>query len=122
MANAAGPDPNPEHVNGRRLLAYGLPVAGFSFYLMFVQIYFLKFATDVLLLAPAAIGALFGFGRIWDAVSDPLAGTWSDRTRTRLGRRRPWMILGLPMLGFSFAMIWRPPDALSDGLMVSFCN
>ena len=56
------------------LTAFGVPAAGYSFYLFFVQFYFLKFAIDVLLLAPLAVGLLFGAGRIWDAVSDPLAG------------------------------------------------
>jgi GPH family glycoside/pentoside/hexuronide:cation symporter len=96
-------------VSWPRLLAFCVPTVGLSFYLMFVQFYFLKFATDVLLLAPAAIGALFGLGRIWDAISDPIAGYWSDRTRTRLGRRRPWMLAAVPLTAASFAMLWSPP-------------
>jgi len=68
----------------------------------------------VLLLAPVTIGLLFGLGRIWDAVSDPVIGYWSDRTRSRLGRRRPWMLAGIPMLAVSFVLLWRPPEAL-DG-------
>jgi len=90
------------------LLTYALPVSAFSFYLFFVQFYFLKFATDVLLLPPA-ISLLFGAGRLWDAVTDPLVGTWSDRTRARLGRRRPWMLAGVPLLAAFFLMVWRPP-------------
>jgi len=49
---------------------------------------FMNFATDVLLIAPAVMGVIFMVSRIWDAVSDPLAGTLSDRTRSRFGRRR----------------------------------
>ncbi len=100
------------------LVAFGLPAAGYSFYLFFVQFYFLKFATDVLLLAPAAIGLLFGAGRIWDAVSDPLAGYWSDRTRTRLGRRRPWLFVAIPLLAVSFVMLWSPPAGLGPGALM----
>jgi GPH family glycoside/pentoside/hexuronide:cation symporter len=79
----------------------------------FVQFFFLKFATDVLLLAPAVIGAIFAVGRLWDAALDPILGTWSDRTRTRLGRRRPFMLAGIPILVASFLMLWIPPAALS---------
>jgi GPH family glycoside/pentoside/hexuronide:cation symporter len=101
-----------ERVPWGTLLAFALPALGYSFYLFFVQFFFLKFATDVLLLAPALIGVLFGAGRIWDAVSDPLAGYWSDRTRSRLGRRRPWMLAGVPLLAISFLMLWGVPEGM----------
>jgi GPH family glycoside/pentoside/hexuronide:cation symporter len=95
------------------LALYGPPIFGLSALLFFVQFFFLKFATDVLLMAPGVVATIFALGRLWDAVSDPLVGSWSDRTRTRLGRRRPWMLGGLAALGASFAMIWMPPRALS---------
>jgi GPH family glycoside/pentoside/hexuronide:cation symporter len=81
----------------------------------FVQFFFLKFATDVLLLAPATIGAIFAVGRLWDASLDPIIGTWSDRVRTRLGRRRPFMLAGIPLLAAAFLMLWTPPAGLSPG-------
>ena len=92
------------------LLSYSPPVVGLSGPLFIVQFYFLNFATDVLLLAPLSVGLLFASGRVWDAISDPIVGTLSDRTRTRLGRRRPWMLAGIPLLMLSFVMIWSPPD------------
>jgi GPH family glycoside/pentoside/hexuronide:cation symporter len=95
------------------LLAYGPPVLALSGALFFVQFYFLKFATDVLLMAPLVVGAIFALGRAWDAISDPIVGQWSDRTNTRIGRRRPWMLGTLPLLVASFLMIWLPPASLS---------
>ncbi|HEB89846.1 MAG TPA: MFS transporter, partial [Deltaproteobacteria bacterium] len=92
------------------LLSYSPAVIGLSGPLFVVQFYFLNFATDVLLLAPLSVGLLFAAGRVWDAVSDPIVGTLSDRTRTRLGRRRPWMLAAIPLLMMSFVMIWSPPD------------
>ena len=73
------------------LLTYSAPSIGLHFTFMLMGLYFFKFATDVLLLAPAVLGVLIGGSRLWDAVSDPIAGYLSDRTRTRYGRRRPWM-------------------------------
>ncbi len=93
-----------------KLLAYAPPVFALSSPLFMVQFYFLNFATDVLLLAPLGVGILFAAGRAWDAVSDPIVGTLSDRTHTRLGRRRPWMLAGIPLLMVSLMMIWRPPE------------
>jgi GPH family glycoside/pentoside/hexuronide:cation symporter len=108
-----------ERVPARVLLAYGPPVFALSSLLFFVQFYFLKFATDVLLLAPAAVGVIFALGRAWDAVSDPIVGTWSDRTRTRFGRRRPWMMAGVPLLAVCFSLVWLQPASLgSTGRLV----
>ena len=98
------------------LLSYAPPVIGLSAPLFLVQFYFLNYATDVLLLAPLGVGLLFAAGRAWDAISDPIVGTFSDRTRTRLGRRRPWMFAGIPLLMVTLAMIWAPPD-LSPSLL-----
>jgi len=94
------------------LLAYGPPVFALASLLFFVQFYFLKYATDVLLLAPSAVSVVFALGRVWDAVSDPIVGTWSDRTRTRFGRRRPWMMAGVPLVAVCFALVWAQPESL----------
>jgi len=50
-------------------------------------------------------------GRIVDGVADPLVGYASDRTRTRWGRRMPWILGGTPLLALSYAAMWWPPDA-----------
>ncbi|MEO8603472.1 MAG: MFS transporter [bacterium] len=100
------------------LLAYGGPIMALAYLLFFVQFYFLKFATDVLLLPPAAVGGLFALAKLWDAVSNPLVGSWSDRTRTRLGRRRPFLLGALPLLGGSFVLLWNPPTSLTAGPLI----
>lgn len=122
---SATPEPvaTPSLVQGERvplgtLLSYSPPVLALSSPLFLVQFYFLNFATDVLLLAPLAVGVLFAAGRIWDAVSDPIVGTLSDRTNTRLGRRRPWMFAGIPLLMASLLMIWSPPELPRAALYV----
>jgi len=96
------------------LAGYALPGAGVSFMENLIQFYLLKFAADVLLLSPAWTGALLGIARVWDAGSEPLVGYWSDRTRTRLGRRRPWLLGAALPLALSFAALWSPPAALSS--------
>ncbi len=98
-----------------RLLVYGGPVLGLSYLLFFVQFYFLKYATDVLLLTPAIVGWLFGLAKPWDAVSDPVVGGWSDRTQSRFGRRLPFLVASLPLLVAGFVMLWSPPVSLTAG-------
>lgn len=114
------PRPQPERTPLPVLLSWGGPVVAASAGLFFVQFFFLNFATDVLLIAPAVVGVIFALGRLWDAVSDPIVGTWSDRTHTRLGRRRPWMLAGVPLLMITLLMTWIPPQSLTGTAQVAW--
>ena len=59
----------------------------------------------------AGIGIALMLSRVIDAVSDPLVGYWSDRTRSRWGRRRPWIAAGALPLVLAFTFVWFPPVA-----------
>ena len=76
---------------------------------MLVLVYLMKYATDVLLVPAAVMGVLFGLSRVSDAILDPVAGYLSDRTRSRLGRRRSWMLASSLPMGATFLMLWSPP-------------
>lgn len=104
----------------RQLLAYGGPIVGLAFLLFVVQFYFLKFATDVLLLPPALVGTLFAVAKVWDAACNPLVGSWSDRTRSRHGRRRPFLFAALPLLAGAYVMLWNPPAAWSPTAVLAW--
>src|SRR5690606_35235757 len=82
LMTAAGGGPDPHRVPWRMVLAYGAPAVGAGYMYLMLALYVMKFSTDVLLIAPAAMGLIFGISRIWDAISDPLVGYLSDRTRT----------------------------------------
>ena len=72
----------------------------------------MKFSTDVLLIAPAVMGAIFSISRIWDAISDPIAGYLSDRTTFKFGRRRTWMLISFVPIAFGFLAVFSPPENL----------
>jgi GPH family glycoside/pentoside/hexuronide:cation symporter len=114
------PVPPPSRLSTWSLLAYGGPTLGIAGLLFFVQFYFLKFSTDVLLLPPAAIGLVFAGAKVWDAASNPLVGTWSDRARSPLGRRRPFMFAALPLIVVGFVTLWTPPLALRESALVAW--
>ncbi|MFQ5515406.1 MAG: MFS transporter [Myxococcota bacterium] len=94
------------------IVIYSGPALGFFFMVLLLLLYFFKFSTDVLLIAPGVMGLIFGLSRVWDAFLDPLVGYLSDRTRSRWGRRRPWMLAACLPLAFFFVMLWSPPTGL----------
>ena len=84
---------------------------------MFFQLYFL---TDVARLSPSAAGWVLGLTRAWDAVNDPIVGLWSDRIRSRHGRRRVLLLWGAVPLGLFFAISWLVPPVEDLWLMVYY--
>jgi GPH family glycoside/pentoside/hexuronide:cation symporter len=65
---------------------------------------------DVLGLSASVQGVLWFIYGIWNAINDPLMGQISDRTRTKFGRRVPYVALGAIPLGLSFFFLWTPPS------------
>jgi len=70
-------------------------------------------AEGQVLLLPATIGLIRLLERIAGAIIEPWFGYLGDRTRSRFGRRRPWMALGMPALLIAFVLLWFPPAATS---------
>lgn len=70
--------------------------AGASFYM--INNYLMLFYTDVVGLSATAISLIMLIARVWDAVNDPMMGVIADRTRTRFGKFRPWLMIGPPFL------------------------
>jgi GPH family glycoside/pentoside/hexuronide:cation symporter len=96
---------------------YGAGDTGFSLTSTILGAYFAIFLTDVVGLQPGIAAAAIFIGRSWDYVNDPLIGHISDRTRSRWGRRRPFLLFGAIPFGIAFTFLWwRPPIENSLGL------
>lgn len=63
---------------------------------------------------PAVVGTLMALPRLTDALTDPLMGFISDRTRSRWGRRRPYIFVGAILAGILFAVMWQLPSGHSQ--------
>lgn len=105
-------------ISRKELLFYAMPPVGGGYMFCLVTLYTMKFATDVLLIAPALMGLIYGISRFWDAISDPLVGYLSDKTKTRLGRRRPWLFGAILPTALTFWMLSAPPQDLSHTMLV----
>lgn len=100
--------------------AYGAPGLGVGYMYLLVGLYIMKFSTDVLLIAPAVMGFIFGISRVWDAISDPLVGYLSDRTKHALGRRRVWLLISIIPISLIFIMVFSPPVWLEGNWLVAW--
>src|SRR5512138_2602068 len=90
-------------------LLYGSGDTGFSLTSTIIAAYFAIFLTDVVGIAPATVAIAIFIGRSWDYFNDPLIGYLSDRTRSRWGRRRPFLLFGALPFALFFAMMWYRP-------------
>jgi GPH family glycoside/pentoside/hexuronide:cation symporter len=98
----------------RQKIFYGLGDIGFSLTGTIIGAYFAIFLTDVVGINPAIAAIAIFLGRSWDYINDPLFGHLSDRTRTRWGRRRPFLLFGALPYALAFALMWWRPPLNSD--------
>jgi len=98
-----------DRLTRRTKLAYGFGDTGFSLTTTIIGAFFAIFLTDVVGLAPGIAAAAIFIGRSWDYINDPLIGYLSDRTRTRWGRRRPYLLLGALPFALTYIMLWFRP-------------
>jgi GPH family glycoside/pentoside/hexuronide:cation symporter len=101
-------------LKGSTKLLYGVGDVGNAMVNSAIQFFLLIFYTDGALIAPALASSALLIGRIWDAINDPLFGWISDRTSSRFGKRRVYMIFGALPLAVSIVLLWRVPAGLSD--------
>jgi GPH family glycoside/pentoside/hexuronide:cation symporter len=106
-------------MSGKRLsfstkLTYGIGDVASNIFIVTTGMYLLFFLTDTLGVNPALAGTALLFPKLWDVVSDPMMGWISDRTRSRFGRRRPYLLFGAVPFGVSFIVLFLAPGYESE--------
>jgi GPH family glycoside/pentoside/hexuronide:cation symporter len=99
-------------------IGYGIGDLASSFYINFFNIYLLYFFVELGGVGPAAMGLMLLLTKFFDAVTDPVMGAIGDRTRSRWGRYRPYLLWGAVPFGLSGAAIFAAPDLSGDGMLV----
>ena len=92
-----------------RKFAYAIGDHSINIALSTLSLVYFTFLVTVAGLEPWLAGVIAWLARLIDAISDPLMGRISDQTRWRIGRRRPFFLLGMLPLGLFFSLIWTTP-------------
>jgi GPH family glycoside/pentoside/hexuronide:cation symporter len=96
-------------------VGYGIGDFGANLVFLATLFYLLYYFTDVLGIPPEVAGIIVLVSKFWDAVSDPMMGTLSDRTNSRWGKKRPYLLFGAVPLGITVFLLFYSPDFSGAG-------
>jgi len=101
-----------EKLSMKTKIFYGIADLGIALLTASIQFFLLFYYTDIAGINPGLAGTSLLVGKLtWDAINDPVFGYLSDRTRSRWGRRKPYMLLGAIPFGLSIWLLFSlPPD------------
>jgi len=95
-------------------LAYGAPSFAGAAMTIPIAIHMTKFYADTVLVPLGFLAIAIAIARAFDALTDPVIGWLSDRTRTRWGRRRPFIAIGAPLAALAFWALFSPPPGMGE--------
>ncbi|NLZ76970.1 MAG: MFS transporter [Spirochaetales bacterium] len=87
---------------------FGIGDLGGNLFFTIIGFYLLFYFTDIVGLNPALSGTAVMIGKVWDAITDPITGYYSDRTKSRFGRRRPYIFIGAIFSFFFMIQLFTP--------------
>ena len=111
-------EPSTTKIPFREKVGYSFGDAAANFVFQTMLIFQLGFYTDVFGITAAAAGTLLLVGRFWDALFDPFMGVVADRTNTRWGKFRPWVLWSAIPFAVIFVFAFTTPDFDPTGKLV----
>ncbi|MEM1377407.1 MAG: MFS transporter [Pseudomonadota bacterium] len=88
---------------------YGVSDLGVNILVVASVLITFAYLTTVLGVQPGVAGTMLLLAKVWDVITDPLIGRWSDATTSRFGRRRPWIFAGAILMAVGFATMFAAP-------------
>ncbi len=102
----------------REKIGYGLGDTASNLFFQTFILFLLNFYTDVFGITAAAAGTMFMATRFWDAVNDPIMGAIADRTNSRWGKFRPWLLWAAIPFGILGVLMFTTPDLSPTGKLI----
>lgn len=114
---------NMEKLSLKEKIGYSLGDIASNFYWRMIDVFLFIFYTDVFGLNPAAVGTLMLVTRLVDAFSDPLMARIADKTQTKLGKFRPFLLWGIVPIGVAGVLLFTVPDFNDTGKLIwAYCT
>lgn len=110
--------PSDQRLGFSEKLAYGLGDTASNFYFQAFNLFLVFYYTDILGLSAAAVGTMMLVARVLDAVLDPIVGLTADRTQTRWGKFRPYILWGAIPYGVAGYLMFANPAVSADGKLL----
>lgn len=88
----------------------------------FISVVYFFFLTSIIGLEPVLAGAVTLISEIWDAISDPLMGIIGDNTKSKMGKRRPYILIGGCLLAVAFSLIFLPVKEMEEITKFIYCT
>lgn len=103
----------------RQILGFTIGDFGCNLFWQSISLYLLFFYTDAVGLTASAAGLIYMVASIWDGITNPIMGAFAERTQSRWGKYRPYILLGAPFLCGSFVLAYYKPP-LSGVYLIAF--
>lgn len=107
-----------EPVKTREMVGYAFGNMAQNIIYLMISVYLLYFYTDVFGITAAAAGTLFLVARIFDGLNDPIMGFLADRTKSKMGRFRPYILFGMLPLAAATVLLFSAPDLSDTGKLI----
>lgn len=102
----------------RELFAYSIAELPMSMVVTPVSLFLPAFYTQDLGLGMATVGLVLMLSKFWDVATDPIIGYMSDRTRSRIGRRKPWIVASVPLVMIAVYQLFLPPTDVDAAFLL----
>lgn len=112
--------PSRGHLGLGRIISYGAGDFAFNLSFTFASLFLLYFYTDILEIEAGTAGLIIMVALVWEGVTDPVIGMIANRTKSRWGRYRPYLLFGSIPLALSVAAMFLPLG-LNGGALVAYC-
>lgn len=106
------------YLSTRDYMSYGFAGLGQNMVYGIMNSYLMIFYTDVFLIPSTAVGTMFLIAKLWDAINDPIMGTFVDKTRSKYGKMRPYLLYTPVPIALITIMLFIAPDLSSGGKMI----